>query len=90
MPFAHCAATATFRCLIFARATNSENLFDVDAVPRSETSSVGLPKSEKILVKVLIVPFDEVDFTGWTHVKRENESIATNILLRPGIDSTGT
>lgn len=44
VPFAHGAATTTLRCFTFTLAMKSVNSRAVNAVPLSETNSIGFPK----------------------------------------------
>lgn len=76
-PFAHGAATATFRCLMFKESRKSMNSLTVKAVLLSVITSLGLLNVLKISFKQSRISFELVDFVANNHVNRVNASMIT-------------
>ncbi|XP_011643317.1 uncharacterized protein LOC105431074 isoform X2 [Pogonomyrmex barbatus] len=70
-------ATAIFLCLIRFDSTNSRNSFEVNAVPRSVTTSVGFPNVAKIFLNIPSTSRVDVDLTAF------NQPLGTDTVMSP-------
>lgn len=74
-PLAHGEATATNLCLILLVLVKSENSREVNAVPLSETISLGGPNICKRKFKHLIASLDPVVFVAKSQINLVNASL---------------